>query len=73
MNDSNVRGYDFSIYNRWGELIFQTFSPLDKWDGTNGRDPSLLEVYLFVLKGEVTDCVGQIVPLKESGDVTLIR
>jgi gliding motility-associated-like protein len=30
----NVKHYSFNIYNRWGELIFQTKDLLRGWDGT---------------------------------------
>ena len=28
-------GYQLSIFNRWGEVIFQTTNPADGWDGTH--------------------------------------
>ena len=31
---ANVRDYNLQIYNRWGELIFESFDPNFKWDGT---------------------------------------
>ena len=30
----NQRDYNLQIYNRWGELIFESFDPNFKWDGT---------------------------------------
>ena len=31
---ANQRDYNLQIYNRWGELIFESFDPNFKWDGT---------------------------------------
>ena len=31
--------YLFSIYDRWGELVFETKDPNDKWDGTYYKNP----------------------------------
>jgi len=31
--------YRFSIYNRWGELIFESSDPTESWDGTYYRNP----------------------------------
>ncbi|MBM3185170.1 MAG: gliding motility-associated C-terminal domain-containing protein, partial [Bacteroidetes bacterium] len=28
------RGYEFNIYNRWGEIIFKSTQVLEGWDGT---------------------------------------
>ncbi len=37
-NTAAVGSYQLRIYNRWGQLIFQTSDPNRKWDGTlNGK------------------------------------
>ena len=28
------QGYEFNIFNRWGELVFSSVSPGEGWDGT---------------------------------------
>lgn len=44
--------YELLIFNRWGELIFKTSNPIDKWDGKyNGVDCSSgVYVYLITYK-----------------------
>ncbi|MFN7015386.1 MAG: gliding motility-associated C-terminal domain-containing protein, partial [Bacteroidia bacterium] len=58
-----------AIYNRWGELVFESTSPQIGWDGTyKGMkcDPAVF-VYYFTVK-----CPGGIEFFKK-GNVTLIR
>ncbi|MFN5678778.1 MAG: PKD domain-containing protein [Flavobacteriia bacterium] len=31
--------YRFSIFNRWGELIYETYEPTDQWDGRYNKTP----------------------------------
>ena len=38
-NLSDVRNYEVVVYNRWGELIFQSRNPFVKWDGTYKGKP----------------------------------
>jgi len=59
----------FSIYNNWGELIFQTNDALIGWDGTYKGNDSPLGVYTWTFEIEIVG--GEII--KKSGDVTLIR
>ena len=44
--------YDCLVFNKWGQLIFKTSNPTDKWDGKyNGIDcPSDVYVYLITYK-----------------------
>lgn len=61
--------YDLQIYNRWGELIFQTNDPEKGWDGTVGGKPSPVGAYVYTFRTRGLD--NQI--LNFSGTVTLIR
>ncbi|MFT4696454.1 MAG: gliding motility-associated-like protein [Urechidicola sp.] len=59
----------FTIYNNWGELIFQTGDANVGWDGTFEGNNSPLGVYTWTF--EVKIIGGE--SIKKSGDVTLIR
>ena len=67
---SGLITFNMNIYNRWGELIFQS-SSLDGrgWDGTFNNVPQPEGVYVYVIDGTFKD--GQ----KEhhQGNVTLVR
>lgn len=59
----------FRIYNRWGQLVFETTVNGQGWDGRiNGRDQGS-QTYVWIVKGE--DFTGKSV--FEKGTVTLIR
>ena len=48
--------YNLRIYNRWGQLVFETDRLEDGWDGTFKGDRSPLDTYVFhatyVFEGE---------------------
>jgi gliding motility-associated-like protein len=62
--------FKLSIYNRWGQLLFQTNNVNNCWDGTfQGRQqPAGVYIYLLSIK---SICIPQLV--KKEGVVTLIR
>jgi gliding motility-associated-like protein len=61
--------YDFTVYNRWGNIIFQSFEPTNNWDGTyKGRDVEE-GVYYFV--ATFKDCKGE--RLRKAGHITVLR
>jgi len=65
-----VSSFDMQIFNRWGELVFETQDINEAWDGTsmrNGR-PSPAGVYLYVVN--LTGLNGT---EKKTGYVTLIE
>ena len=59
----------FRIYNRWGQLLFETKDPERGWDGSiNGAEQSS-GTFVFMAKG--TDYTGKIIV--KNGTVVLIR
>ena len=42
--------YSFSIYNRWGEVFFETKNPQQGWDGKVGGELAPEGIYIYYLK-----------------------
>ena len=47
----NQRKYIMKIYNRWGELMFESFDPKQGWDGSHllSTEPMPEGTYFWVL------------------------
>ncbi len=41
--------YQFQIYNRWGEQVFNSVNPTEKWDGTYQSKAAKQDMYLWEL------------------------
>ncbi len=59
---------NFSVYNRWGQRIFQSSSTSNCWDGTYKRAPQASGTYIFIIRAN-TVCG----PVEKKGTVVLIR
>jgi gliding motility-associated-like protein len=57
------------IYNRWGQLVFETGNRKAGWDGSYKGTPQPMDVYAYTLDVEFSD--GK--KLRKTGDITLIR
>lgn len=62
-------GYQFSVFNRWGNKVFETNDPDLGWDGSRQGDRCQSGVYMYLIHFPQPDGGVEIV----SGDVTLIR
>jgi gliding motility-associated-like protein len=65
----NVSEYHLMIFNRWGELIFESFDKDIGWDGTVDGKMSKQDVYVWKVEGKYSNGLGFL----ESGDVTLMH
>ncbi len=68
----NVKGadkYSFSIYSRWGELLFDTKDPDDGWDGYYKGKLCTQDVYIWKITADFLD--GK--KYSKTGDVLLLR
>lgn len=61
--------YEFRIYNRWGELVFESSDPTKGWDGTYKGVDQELDVYVYVVSGNGVDGI----PYYMQGNFTLVR
>lgn len=59
----------FSIYNRWGQKVFETNNILDDWDGKYNGGDCESGVYYYIVKGK--DIKGDEAMFK--GDISLLR
>lgn len=66
----NVQSIYLTVYNRWGQRLFETEAMDGKWDGTYNGEPCELGTYFYILK---YNCENFSEPKMMKGDVTLIR
>ncbi len=72
--DYQIENYRLMLFNRWGQLIFNTNNLEEKWDGTFQGKPVPMDVLVFKIQYDVMDWNGVLIrQANESGDVTLIR
>jgi gliding motility-associated-like protein len=64
-----IETFDFAIYNRWGQLVYQTNDAAVCWDGTFNGNDALTGVYTYRLLVKQFD--GKII--SKSGNITLVR
>lgn len=57
------------IYNRWGQMVFQSNDPDIGWDGTYQGNLQPLGVYAYTLEAEFSNGTH----IHKKGDITLIR
>ncbi len=70
VNSYNKTNFEFLIFNRWGELIFESNSPLVGWKGTHNSLPVKSDTYIWKINTE-SETDGT--PQTFTGHVNLIR
>lgn len=66
----NIRLYYLSIFNRWGEKIFETTDPNIQWDGSYKGEPMPTGVYSYTLMYEY---LPQLIRRVQNGEVMILR
>ena len=59
----------FTIWNRWGQKVFETTNRFQGWDGKVKGVMQPMDVYAYTLNIEFSDGVKT----TKKGDITLIR
>jgi gliding motility-associated-like protein len=66
----DINGFSFKIFNRWGEIIWESNDPNGKWDGSYNGKLCQDGTYIWKLQFNVFGDDGKI---ENSGHVILIR
>ncbi|MBL7806321.1 MAG: PKD domain-containing protein [Saprospiraceae bacterium] len=71
---SGVRllGFTFAVFDRWGNMLFQTSNTSDAWDGVFRSKEHNPGVQVWYLEADVAIC-GRILHVVRKGDVTVLR
>lgn len=64
-----IKEFSATIFNRWGQLLFQTTNPDQRWDGTINGKPAAEGVYFCIV--EITDTAGM--KSTHNGSFSLLR
>ena len=64
-----VKTFHMSIYNRWGQLVYESTDPAAGWDGTYKGEPQPAEDYIFYVS--ITNLNGS--TYNKQGTVTILR
>lgn len=64
-----ITSFNFQIYNRWGELVYESNDQSEGWDGTYKGVPQEMEVYTYVVSVQFIDNTTQTL----KGNITLLR
>lgn len=64
-----IERMEFKLFNRWGEMVFESNSLTKGWDGSFRGKPQDMDAYAYIL--DVTFINGE--TLRKTGNVTLLR
>lgn len=70
LNTYKADNLEFRVYNRWGQLVFETKDPAKRWDGRVSGNPQPSDTYIWMLHYTNRD-TGKFYSLK--GTTVLIR
>jgi gliding motility-associated-like protein len=63
----------FSVWNRWGNLVYNNETPDLGWDGTHEGKPAPSDVYVYMIQVELPNGEVRTIKGENGSDVTLIR
>ena len=70
VSGQGINDIQVEIFNRWGQMVFKSYSPEDKWDGTfRGKD---LPTGTYIYKIKTTSYENN-QKLMKSGTISLVR
>ncbi len=72
-NTDDISFYQFLIFNRWGQLVFETENPHEGWDGNSSDKASPFGVYTYKVNYRMGKFCSEIKDYSELNTVTLVK
>jgi gliding motility-associated-like protein len=66
----DINGFEFTVFNRWGNVVWESHDPNGRWDGTYQGKLCTDGVYIWTLNFNVFGDDGKI---SDHGHLTIIR
>lgn len=65
--------YSFSVFNKWGQLMWETDDIIDSWNGKMGSDPAPAGMYSWHMSFNVRGNIMNSGKAKMSGVITILK
>lgn len=72
INKCRITDYHIKIFNRWGEMVFESDNADERWDGRFNSNPMPSDVYVYFARYAYESEEGSIMR-EATGELTLIR
>jgi len=73
-NIGAIAKYQLQIFNRWGQLIFESDNPTESWDGNYNDSPVPMGTYVYSsVFTSFESGIQSSIDIKSTGTITLIR
>jgi len=68
---TDLREFELTIFNRWGEEVFSSSDPENNWNGTLHNSGEVLPVEVYTWMAKITYSTGE--SIVDKGNVTLLK
>jgi gliding motility-associated-like protein len=65
-----IETFEFAIYSRWGQKVFETTDPSECWDGSFNGKPMNSDIFVYKM---IVKLVGAVEEELHSGNINLVR
>jgi len=71
-SEKNIANFQLTIFDRWGNLLFQTKQPNNGWNGISKNQAVAQGMYIWFIQFDKME-LGMTTPINLSGEVLIIR
>ena len=68
-----LQNFQFAIFNRWGNLVYNSQNISDGWNGQTNNTPLIEGVYIYQIQYDLLWPDGSLRKEMQTGDITLIK